>query len=43
MRDRHCRHPGCDLPPPWCDAHHVVHFSKGGPTRLDNLVLGCTL
>jgi hypothetical protein len=42
VRDRHCRHPGCDLPPPWCDAHHVVHFSKGGPTRLDNLVLGCT-
>ena len=42
VRDRHCRHPGCDRPPPWCDAHHVVHFAKGGPTRLDNLVLGCT-
>jgi hypothetical protein len=42
VRDRHCRHPGCDRPPGWCDAHHVVHFSKGGPTRLDNLVLGCT-
>lgn len=42
VRDRHCRHPGCDRPPSWCDAHHVVHFSKGGPTRLDNLVLGCT-
>jgi hypothetical protein len=41
VRDRHCRHPGCDRPPPWCEAHHVVHFSKGGPTRLDNLVLGC--
>jgi hypothetical protein len=39
VRDRHCRHPGCDRPPPWCEAHHVVHFSKGGPTRLDNLVL----
>jgi hypothetical protein len=42
VRDRHCRHPGCDRPPPWCDAHHVVHFAKGGPTRLDNLVLGCS-
>jgi Domain of unknown function (DUF222) len=42
VRDRHCRHPGCDRPPSWCDAHHIVHFSKGGPTRLDNLVLGCT-
>ena len=42
VRDRHCRHPGCDRPPPWCDAHHVVHFAKGGPTRLANLVLGCT-
>ncbi len=42
VRDRHCRHPGCDRPPSWCDAHHVVHFSKGGPTRLDNLVLACT-
>jgi hypothetical protein len=42
VRDRHCRHPGCDRPPSWCDAHHVVHFSKGGPTCLDNLVLACT-
>jgi hypothetical protein len=42
VRDQHCRHPGCDRPPSWCEAHHVVHFSKGGPTRLDNLVLSCT-
>jgi hypothetical protein len=42
VRDRHCRHPGCERPPSWCEAHHVVHFSKGGPTRLDNLVLACT-
>ena len=42
VRDRHCRHPGCDRPPSWCEAHHVVHFSKGGPTRLDNLVVACT-
>ena len=30
VRDRHCRHPGCDRPPSWCDAHHIVHFAKGG-------------
>jgi len=42
VRDRHCRHPGCDRPPPWCEAHHVVHFARGGPTRLDNLVLACS-
>jgi len=41
-RDQHCRHPGCDRPPSWCEAHHVVHFSKGGPTKLSNLVLACT-
>ena len=41
VRDRQCRYPGCDRPPSWCDAHHVHWFSKGGPTRLDNLVLLC--
>jgi hypothetical protein len=40
-RDAHCRHPGCDRPPSWGEAHHVVHFARGGPTRLDNLVLAC--
>lgn len=42
VRDWHCRHPGCDRPQSWCEAHHVVHFSKGGPTRLSNLVLACS-
>ena len=41
-RDGHCRHPGCDRGPSWCEAHHVVHFAKGGPTKLANLVLACT-
>ncbi|HEY7440142.1 MAG TPA: DUF222 domain-containing protein [Acidimicrobiia bacterium] len=41
VRDGGCRHPGCDRPPGWCDAHHVVHWTHGGQTRLDNLVLLC--
>lgn len=40
-RDRGCAFPGCDRPPTWCDAHHIVHWSDGGPTDLDNLVLVC--
>jgi len=42
VRDGHCRHPGCDRPPSWCEAHHIQHFSKGGPTCLSNLVVACT-
>lgn len=41
VRDGHCRHPGCDRPPSWCEAHHIQHFSKGGPTCLSNTVLAC--
>ena len=40
-RDDGCRYPGCDRPPGWCDAHHVVHWIEGGPTSVDNLVLLC--
>ena len=41
LRDRHCRFPGCDRPPQWTDAHHLVHWFHGGTTDLDNLVLLC--
>ena len=40
-RDRGCRYPGCDRPPGWCDAHHVVHWRTGGRTDVTNLVLLC--
>jgi hypothetical protein len=40
-RDRGCAVPGCDRPPAWCDAHHVVEWGAGGPTDIDNLVLLC--
>ena len=40
-RDRHCRAPGCDRPPGYCEAHHTVYWSRGGPTNLANLELLC--
>ncbi len=41
VRDGGCAFPSCDRPPSWCDAHHVVFWSQGGRTALDNLVLLC--
>jgi hypothetical protein len=40
-RDRGCTWDGCDAPASWCDAHHVVHWARGGPTSLPNLRLLC--
>src|SRR5919106_1724901 len=42
IRDEHCRFPGCDRPPEWCEAHHVQWVTRGGPTCLENLVLECS-
>ena len=43
LRDAHCRFPGCDRVPEWCEAHHVVPvFATNGPTCLSNLVLLCS-
>ena len=42
IRDQHCRFPGCDRPPEWCEAHHVHWVTRGGPTSLENLVLECS-
>jgi Domain of unknown function (DUF222)/HNH endonuclease len=41
VRDRHCQAPGCDQPPERCEGHHIHHWSRGGPTNLDNLQLLC--
>ena len=40
-RDRHCVFPGCGRPLNWCDGHHLVWWTKGGPTTLPNLALLC--
>ncbi len=40
-RDGGCGFPGCDRPPEWCDAHHMVHWILGGRTDLANLILLC--
>ncbi|MDC5698408.1 HNH endonuclease [Intrasporangium calvum] len=40
-RDQGCSFPGCTIPPQWCDAHHVQHWSRGGPTDLANGALLC--
>jgi hypothetical protein len=41
VRDGGCVFPDCDRPPPWCEAHHLIHWLHGGPTDLPNLALLC--
>jgi hypothetical protein len=40
-RSPHCQWPGCEIPAPWCDAHHFVHWEHGGTTSLANGVHLC--
>jgi hypothetical protein len=40
-RDGGCKVPGCDRPPAFCDAHHVLSWLDGGITALINLILLC--
>jgi hypothetical protein len=42
VRDGGCRYDGCDRPPRWTHAHHVIPWEHGGPTDLSNLVLLCS-
>jgi Domain of unknown function (DUF222) len=40
-RDRGCSFPGCDIPPAWCQAHHVQPWKPDGLTDIPNLTLVC--
>jgi hypothetical protein len=41
LRDGGCTYPGCDAPPQWADAHHLVHWAHLGPSDLGNAALLC--
>jgi hypothetical protein len=42
LRDKHCGWPGgCDVPPAGCEVHHLVPWSEGGKTSVDDLKLFC--
>ncbi|WP_251024758.1 HNH endonuclease signature motif containing protein, partial [Arthrobacter sp. ISL-65] len=41
-RDQGCAFPNCTIPAPWCEAHHITYWSRGGPTSTDNGALLCT-
>ena len=43
VRDAGCTFPGCTRPADWSDAHHLIHWSDGGTTDLDNAALLCRL
>jgi hypothetical protein len=40
--ERGCTHPGCDVPPYWCQVHHAKKdWVNGGQTNIDELTLAC--
>lgn len=41
LRDGGCVIPGCHVPAAWCEIHHAVEHSVGGPTHTDNGLLLC--
>jgi hypothetical protein len=41
LRDGGCVFAGCDAPPWWCEAHHLLHWAFGGQTAPENLGLLC--
>ena len=40
-RDQGCAFPQCTIPAPWCEAHHITYWSRGGSTGTDNGTLLC--
>lgn len=41
-RDKGCAFPSCTMPAPWCEAHHIEYWSRGGSTSTNNGVLLCS-
>ncbi|MHA7222639.1 HNH endonuclease signature motif containing protein [Arthrobacter sp. RHLT1-20] len=41
-RDRGCAFPQCTIPAPWCEAHHIDYWSRGGSTGTSNGTLLCS-
>ncbi|MBP2216734.1 HNH endonuclease signature motif containing protein [Arthrobacter sp. CAN_C5] len=41
VRDKTCRHPGCNRPGPACDLDHTIPWHQGGNTSYDNLAALC--
>jgi hypothetical protein len=41
VRDKHCRFPGCDQLPAYCQVHHLIPVARDGPTSLGNCCLAC--
>ncbi|MGO4191853.1 DUF222 domain-containing protein [Arthrobacter sp. YAF17] len=41
-RDRGCVFPQCTIPAPWCEAHHIDYWSRGGSTGTGNGALLCS-
>jgi len=42
VRDQTCRAEGCSIPGTWSEAHHLVPWSQGGDTDLQNAALLCS-
>ncbi|WP_104105702.1 HNH endonuclease signature motif containing protein [Nocardioides sp. 616] len=42
LRDQQCRADGCTIPATWCEAHHLVPWSREGASDLDNALLLCS-
>jgi len=41
IRDKQCTYPGCTVPAPWTEAHHVTPWFQDGTTDLHNAALLC--
>ena len=41
LQQKCCQAEGCDMPPEWCDAHHLEPWAAGGKTDLKDGALLC--